>query len=152
MGRLLFAMKAKIENLPVAKVANSANSLRSASENSPLSQNSQPDEAAITERAGLCADSVSASYLDAWARLNSQKPMRVSETEWRLAVDGGGRFLDAWGWVFESEWAWTPGELLDVPGPGRMGGLIWRLKGRAVVSYGPDHVRLDDGTIIERSQ
>src|SRR5208283_4525901 len=30
---------------------------------------------AIEERAGLAADSVPACYLDAWARLNCQKPM-----------------------------------------------------------------------------
>src|SRR5437763_13391306 len=54
-------------------------------------------EAAVEERAGMAADSVSAIYLDAWARLNCQKPFRVSDAEWRLALNDGGRFLDAWG-------------------------------------------------------
>ena len=36
-------------------------------------------------------------YLDGWARLSHQKPFEVSEAEWRLALDDGGRFLDAWG-------------------------------------------------------
>ena len=35
-------------------------------------------------------------YLDGWARLSHQKPFEVSEAEWRLALDDGGRFLDAW--------------------------------------------------------
>lgn len=52
---------------------------------------------AIEERAGLAADRVPPAYLDAWARLNHQKPSSVSEAEWRLALDDGGRFLDAWG-------------------------------------------------------
>ena len=55
------------------------------------------DEAAIEERAGLAADRVPPVYLDAWARLNHQKPEGVSEAEWRRALDDGGRFLDAWG-------------------------------------------------------
>lgn len=62
----------------------------------------------------------------------------------------GGRFLDAWGWVYETDWAWTAGELFDVPGAGKAGGLIWRLGGALVEAYGPEHVRLSDGRIIER--
>ena len=50
---------------------------------------------AIEERAGLAADRVPRAYLDAWARLNHRKPARVSEAEWRRALDDGGRFLDA---------------------------------------------------------
>src|SRR5262249_54853855 len=49
--------------------------------------------AAVEERAGL-ADSAPAIYLDAWARLNHQKPEGVSEAHWRRALDDGGRFLD----------------------------------------------------------
>ena len=36
-------------------------------------------------------------YLDAWARLQYQKPMRVSDAEWRQAINDAGRFLDQWG-------------------------------------------------------
>ena len=61
-------------------------------------------QAAIEERAGLAADCVPAVYLDAWARLNCQKPFGVSETEWRLALDDGGGFLNAWG-NEAAEWA-----------------------------------------------
>jgi hypothetical protein len=53
------------------------------------------DAAALEERAGLAADRVPPVYLDAWARLNCQKPASVSQAEWRLALDDGGRFLDA---------------------------------------------------------
>jgi hypothetical protein len=39
------------------------------------------DEAEIEERAGIAADRVPAVYLDAWARLNCQKPFHVSDAE-----------------------------------------------------------------------
>ena len=117
---------------------------------SPVALVPEPEQVAILERAQLCAGSVPAIYLDAWARLNCQKPLRVSEGEWCQALDDGGRFLDAWGWVSESEWAWTVGELFDVPGPGKDGGLIWRLGGALVEAYGPEYVRLSDTRIIER--
>jgi hypothetical protein len=107
---------------------------------------------AIEEREALCAGSVPAIYLDAWARLNHQKPMRIADAEWRLALDDGGRFFDAWAWVSETEWAWTVGELFDVPGAGRAGGMIWRLGGALVEAYGPAHVRLSDGRTIERNE
>lgn len=78
------------------------------------------DADAIEERAGLAADRIPPVYLDAWTRLNHQKPARVSDTAWRLALDDGGRFLDAWGkQAVEAEWA--PGEFFDVPT-----GLVWR--------------------------
>jgi len=105
---------------------------------------------AIEERAALCSGIVPASYLDAWARLNHQKPLRASEAEWRRALDDSGRFFDAWGWVAESEWAWTAGELFDIPRAIGDGGLIWRLEGALVEAYGPDHVRLSDGRTILR--
>jgi len=43
------------------------------------------------------ADRVPEPYLDAWARLQYQKPMAVSAEEWRRAIDAAGRFLDALG-------------------------------------------------------
>ena len=97
---------------------------------------------AIEERAGLAADSVPAVYLDAWARLNHQKPFHVSEAEWRFALDDGGRFLDAWG-NEAADMGCTPGELFDVTA-----GLIWRLAGERVEAIGADHVRLSDGRTI----
>ena len=100
---------------------------------------------AIEERAGLAADRVPFVYLDAWARLNCQKPASVSETEWRLALDDGGRFLDAWGGE-AAEAGWTPGELFDVTA-----GLVWRLAGERVEAIGADHVRLSDGRMIRRA-
>ena len=106
-------------------------------------------EAAVDERAGLAADRVPAVYLDVWARLNCQKPFDVTEAEWRLAIDDGGRFLDAWG----SEAAvlgLSPGDLFDV-----RAGIVWRLAGGRVEALvvdgdGVDHVRLNDGRIIKR--
>ena len=49
----------------------------------------------LEERAGMAADSVPALYLKTWARINHQKPLRVSEADWRRALNDGGRFLDA---------------------------------------------------------
>ena len=50
-----------------------------------------PGADAIEERAGLAADRVAPVFLDVWARLCCQKPASVSEAEWRLALDDGGR-------------------------------------------------------------
>ena len=99
----------------------------------------------IEERAGLAADRVPFAYLDAWARLNCQKPARVSENLWRLALDDGGRFLDAWG-DEAAALQWTPGELFDVTA-----GLVWRLAGERVETLGADHARLGDGRILKRN-
>ena len=52
---------------------------------------------AVEERAAMAADSVPAIYLDAWARLQVQRPLSVTEDDWRSAVDDAGLFLDAWG-------------------------------------------------------
>jgi hypothetical protein len=102
------------------------------------------DEAAIEERVGLAADRVPPLYLNAWARLNHGKPARASDDEWRLAVDDGGRFLDAWG-SEAIELRWTAGELFDA-----LAGLVWRLGGACIEALGPDHARLSDGGIVRR--
>lgn len=99
---------------------------------------------AIEERAGLAADRVPTVYLDAWARQNCQKPASVAETEWQLALDDGGRFLDAWG-RDAATLGWTPDALFDV---GQA--LVWRLAGARVVALGPDHAQLSDGRTIYR--
>jgi hypothetical protein len=88
------------------------------------------DPAVVEERAGLAADRVPAAYLDAWARLNHQRPFRVSDDEWRRALDDGGLFLDAWG-EDAAAMDWTPGDLFDVTA-----GLIWRLDGRRAETIG----------------
>ena len=98
----------------------------------------------IEERAALASDRVPAVYLDAWARLQCQKPMAVSAAEWRQAIDAAGRFLDAWG-AFAVEFQWTPGELLDVPRHGERCGLIWFLGGETVRALGPAHAITESG-------
>jgi hypothetical protein len=108
-----------------------------------------PDADAIEERAALAADSVPACYLDAWARINHQKPATVSEAESRLAIDDGGRFLDAWGGD-AATMRWTPG--FDVPRDGRPGGLVWQLKGERVDALGEDRAWLEDGRTIKRGK
>lgn len=109
------------------------------------------DEAAVQERAGMAADRVPALYLDTWARLNCQKPERVSGAEWRLALDDGGRFLDGWG-LIAAELQWSAGDLFDVPHGSRSGGLVWRLGGVRVEALGPDHARLGDGREVMRGE
>jgi hypothetical protein len=104
------------------------------------------DEAAIEERAGLCADRVPAVYLDAWARLNHEKPARVSDGEWRIALNSGGRFLDDWG-SEAAELGWRPGELFNT-----RAGLIWRLASRNVKAITADRVQLSDGRTVLRME
>jgi hypothetical protein len=107
-----------------------------------------PDDAtlsdAIEERAGLAADSVPPVYLGAWAGLNHQKPLGVSEGEWRRALDDGGLFLDQWG-SDTAELGWTPDDLFGVNG-----GLVWRLAGERVKAISADHARLSDWSIVQR--
>jgi hypothetical protein len=119
---------------------------RSAAEVSPvgLSGQEKPDVDAIEERAGLSADRVPPAYLEAWARLNCQKPVSVSEGEWRLALDDGGQLLDAWG-NEAAEMGWTAGEFFDVAA-----GLFWRMAGERVETIGPDRVQLTGGRTIIR--
>ena len=108
---------------------------------------SLPDHAdadAIEERAGLAAGRIPSVYLDAWARLNGQKPVSTSEVQWRLTLDDGGRFLDDWGRE-AADMGWTPGELFDV-----RAGLTRHLGGKHVETVGADRVKLSDGRTIMR--
>jgi hypothetical protein len=106
-----------------------------------------PDADAIEERAALAADCVPARYLDAWARLNHQKPARVTEAEWRLALDRGGRFLDVWG-KRAAALGWSVDALFDAPRDGAAGGLIWRLDGADVIELRAHSVRTKDERIV----
>jgi hypothetical protein len=99
---------------------------------------------AIEERAALAADCVPACYLDAWAGLNHQKPVGVSEGEWRRALNDGGLFLDQWG-SGTAELGWTAGDLFGVNR-----GLVWRLAGERVKAISADHARLSDWSIVPR--
>ena len=100
---------------------------------------------AIEERAAMAAGSVPGCFRDVWARLCHQNPAGVSEAEWRLALDDGGRFLDAFGGE-AAELGWTPRELFDVTV-----GLIWRLAGEQVEAIGADHARLSGGRTIAKA-
>jgi hypothetical protein len=111
---------------------------------SPVTAPLANDLDAIEERAALAADCVPACYLEAWARLQCQKPASVSEAEWRRALDDGGRFLDAWG-EDAAALGWMPGDLFDVTG-----GLVWWLVGERVAALRPDHARLADGQTVIR--
>lgn len=105
---------------------------------------------AIEERNALCVG-LPAVYLDAWARLNHLRPMGVSEVEWHRAVDDAGRFLDAWA-ADAAEWNWSVGDLFDLPGEDRRGGLFWFIAGKQVEAFAPDHARLSDGRVFDRGR
>jgi hypothetical protein len=102
--------------------------------------------AEFEERAGLASDRVPNVYLDAWARLNCQRPANISEPEWRRALDDGGQFLDHWGYVAHA-FGWTPGEIFEVSV-----GLVWRLSGEPVEFIGSQHVKLSGGRTIRRTE
>ena len=57
---------------------------------SPVTAPLAADLDAIEERAALAADCVPACYLDAWARLQCQRPLSVADAEWRLAINDAG--------------------------------------------------------------
>jgi hypothetical protein len=116
----------------------------------PVTAPTEADFDAIEERAAMAADRVPACYLDAWARLQCQRPLSTSEAEWRLAIHDAGMFLDGWG-LEAAAMEWAAGDLLDVPIEGRLGGLVWQLSGDRVEILGADHARLADGRTIERS-
>ena len=104
---------------------------------------------AIEERAAIISETCPAPYADTFARLNNQKPLAVSDADWRQAFDDAGRFLDTWG-ADAATLQWAAGDLFDVPREGRPGGLAWQLRGQRVGALGEDHARLDDGRFIKR--
>lgn len=103
------------------------------------------DADAVEERAALAADSVPACYLDAWARLQCQRPLSVSQDRWRTAINDAGLFLDAWG-EQAAEYRWSAGELFDVPRDGVRGGLVWFIEGSRIATLSEQHARTADGT------
>jgi hypothetical protein len=104
----------------------------------------------IDERAALAVDRVPDCYLDAWARLNHQKPVPTSDAQWSRAVNDAGRFLDDWG-DEAAAMQWSAGELFDIPREGQPGGIVWQLRGESPDALGADHVRLSDGRVIARA-
>ena len=105
------------------------------------------DADAIEERAALAADRVPACYLDAWARLNHQKPAHVSEAQWRIALDDGGRFMDMWG-KRAAALGWSVDALFDPPRDDTSGGLIWQLDGADAIELRTDSVRTNSERIV----
>jgi hypothetical protein len=101
-------------------------------------------EPEIEERAALAADSVPSLYLDAWARLQGQRPAHMSEDRWQRALKDAGLFLDAWG-AQAVELGWAPSELFDPPA-----GLVWFIEGDRVNAFGEQNVRTDGGRTFGR--
>jgi hypothetical protein len=83
-------------------------------------------------------------YLDAWARLNCQRPFNVTEADWRRALGDAGVFLDAHGQK-AAKIGWTPGELFDV---GR--GLIWNLRGERIAEIGTHSAHTSNGRVLDK--
>jgi hypothetical protein len=109
----------------------------------------EPDGVEVEERAGMAMDSVPEPYLDAWARLQCQRPIGVGEAAWGQAIDDGGKFLDAWG-SLAVEFGWTAGDLFDVPRDDGPGGLAWFCAGETVRSIGPDGAFTTTGRVFDR--
>ena len=105
----------------------------------------EPDETEIDGREGMASSGVQEPYIDALARLQFQRPMAVSDADWRLAIDAAGRFLEAWG-----KFRWTPGNLFDKTHDGKTGGLIWFLNGEDVRALGPEHGVTLSGRVFDR--
>ena len=118
---------------------------------SPVTAPLADDLDAIEERAALAADCVPTRYLNAWARLQCQRPFSVDPDAWRRAINDGGLFLDAWG-VDAAKMGWTAAELFDVPSDGRRAGLVWQLKGKRGCALGEDRARLIDGRTFQRQR
>jgi|GEM_PF-5615113 len=72
----------------------------------------EPDRAEIEERKGMAMGGVPEPYLDAWARLQVQKPVSVTNEDWRQAIDDAGKFLGQWGALADT-FGWSPGDLFD---------------------------------------
>jgi hypothetical protein len=116
---------------------------------SPVTAPIAPDFDAIEERAAMAADCVPACYLDAWARLQCQRPFSIDPDLWRQTVNDAGLFLDCWG-SDATRMRWTVGELFEMPPGLPPGGLVWQLKGERVNELGKYRARLTDGRLIER--
>ncbi len=106
-------------------------------------------EADIEERAALAAGDVPGVYLDAWARLQCQKPLRMPDDEWQQAIDDGGRFIDQWA-DLAVEFGWTVNDLFDVPRDAWPGGLIWFFHGELLRALGPYHAVTTSGRVFDR--
>jgi hypothetical protein len=52
-----------------------------------------PNEAELKERKAMAMGGVPEPYLNAFARLQCQRPAQVMETVWRQAIDDADRFL-----------------------------------------------------------
>src|SRR5207302_1962107 len=81
---------------------------------------------------------------DAFARLQVQRLPIVSPANQERAVKDAGLFLNRWGELAVT-FGWSRGELLDVPGAGKPGGLVWFLQGQKVRALGPEHAVTESG-------
>ena len=106
------------------------------------------EKAEVEERAALAADSVPTNYLDAWARLQCQRPPSIAESDWQRAIDDAGRFLDAWGATRRRCNGRRPNcsafRAKAVRRP------LWQLKGERVTALDKDRAQLADGRTISR--
>ena len=110
---------------------------------------SPSDPTELEERKGMTMGSVPEPYLDAWARLQCQKPAHVTVEQWRQTIDDASWFLDQWG-TLAAEFRWPPGDLFDVPNDTGKCGQIWFLNGEKVRSLGPDGAYTASGRVIDK--
>ncbi|MGB7097525.1 MAG: AAA family ATPase [Xanthobacteraceae bacterium] len=98
----------------------------------------------LEERKAMAAGSCPEQFLDAYSRLQCQRPLSISDADWRQAIDDTGQLLDRWG-SLAAEFQWTPGELFDLPSQDMPGGLVWWLRGEQVEALGPRFARTKSG-------
>jgi hypothetical protein len=112
---------------------------------------SDDEEIEVEERAGIAMGSVPELYLDAWARLQVQRPATVPDDEWWRAVNDAGLFLDRWG-AHAVQFVWSPANQFNVPRDGSQGGLVWFLRGEPVRAFGPEHAITESGRVFDRGR
>ena len=98
----------------------------------------------LEERKAMAAGVCPEQFIDAFGRLQCQRPLSISEAAWRQAVDDAGQLLDQWG-ALAAELQWKPGELFDLPDRDKPGGLIWWIRGERIEALGPCYARTESG-------
>jgi hypothetical protein len=98
-------------------------------------------------------------YADAFARLQVAQPIGVPHSQWLLAIDDAGRFLDQWGNVAE-QLQWSAQDIFKMPAAPlaatlpadlRTVGLCWVIHGQKVAALDVHSATVGDRRILLHS-